>query len=188
MLQILTINLRAGGGGNGHGNTQMCVSIEDFKLLCEKTGKKNTSIKLFWAPNCSSLRVSFCKHVWSWPWAAKSQTKLHSVWNRISPLEMSSHGFYIFLFVSNREKKENEYTQIIYMGIGLETIPTQVTEDSKHHQVTSWKITFPILHYRFSWFKGCQLRGKPTQDPFPSWMPGQLTRKSSVPKLMVGTN
>lgn len=40
MLEILGINL--GVGGDGHGNTQMYVSMEDFKLLCDKTGKKTT--------------------------------------------------------------------------------------------------------------------------------------------------
>jgi len=96
---------------------------------------------------------------------------------------MSSCSFYIFLFVSNRkQRRKQEYTQTIYTGIGLETIPTQVTEDSKlnlkHHQVISWKISFPLLHYRFSWFKWCHHRGTATGDLFSSWMPG-ATQASS---------
>lgn len=56
--------------------------------------------------------------------------------------------------------------------MGLETIP-MLTEDSslKHHQANSWKITFPLCHYRFSWFKWCHLRGKTTRGLFPSGRP-----------------
>lgn len=70
----------------------------------------------------------------------------------------------------------------MYTGIGLETIPTQVTEDSKlkHHQVISWKISFPFLRYRFTWFKWCHLKGKATQDLFPSWVPGATQASSPV--------
>lgn len=70
----------------------------------------------------------------------------------------------------------------MYTGIGLETIPTQVTEDSKlkHHQVISWKISFPLLRYRFTWFTWCHLKGKATRDLFPSWMPGATQASSPV--------
>lgn len=69
------------------------------------------------------------------------------------------------------------------MGIGLEAIPTQVTEDSKlnfkHQQVISWKISFPYFiigsvdsddatseekQHETSFPLGCQMQRRPAHQ------------------------
>lgn len=83
------------------------------------------------------------------------------------------------------------------MGIRLETIPTQSTEDSqlnlKHHQVTSWKYGFPLLRYRLGWFHNATTE-ESNATPLGGDSTGQHTsdlswhHKNSVPQPTLGTN